>query len=683
MELNKAQREAAEHVEGPLLVLAGAGSGKTRVVVQRIVHLLSIGIPSSEILALTFTNKAAREMKERLFKLTSFTILTSTFHSLGARILRESISYLGYPLDFTIYDEDDSEKLLKMILTEQQIKDEKGVLKTFQNLISQVKSEWRKPEEVCDDPQFLNIFHSYQQHLKNYGAVDFDDLLYLCLELFQKFPEVLKLYQKRWSFILIDEYQDTNRAQYLLAKMLSHEHNNFFAVGDPDQSIYSWRGANIQHILNFKEDFPNGKIIPLEENYRSTNHILSAASFLISHNQQRFHKSLWSALGPGEKVTYFHSFNDREEVDFILSTLLKHHRKGSVPLNECVIFYRTNSQSRIFEDALLKKKIPYLLVGAVSFYQRKEIKDILSFLRIVHSGSDYLSFARVINLPRRGIGETTLRTLKEGAEKEGLFIFDFCQKQVQNRQALKLKGLAEFVEMILNLREMVEQNISLSTLVKELIAQSRYLEVLRENPDMFEEKKENLDELVSLAATWEVDNGTNLSAFLEELTVRSVHEENKYQDSLKLMTLHHGKGLEFTLVFIAGLEEDLMPHIRAKEEKDVEEERRLFYVGMTRAKRKLYLTSSRIRLLWGTPRTMLPSRFLNELPHEDLEIINESGEKEVKEDVLKEGSTVYHRDFGRGVIQKIYHTSLGITYDILFADKVSRSIVAKFARFTK
>lgn len=693
--LNTEQQIAVEHVEGPLLVLAGAGSGKTRIVTHRIVHLLQLGVPASEIIAVTFTNKAAEEMRHRIQTLSHATVLTSTFHSLCARILRESISPLGYENKFHIFDEDDSEKVLKQCLSELNLKDEKGLLKQIRSAISSAKNNLIDPDHLSNEEEFFqDAYRLYQAKLKEYNALDFDDLLFLTVELFRKFPQVLERYQKKWTFILIDEYQDTNTAQYTIVKLLAARHHNVFAVGDPDQSIYSWRGANIQNILNFEKDFPGAKIVTLEQNYRSKKNILDAANALIRHNNSRYEKNLWSNLGEGEKIGLFICDSEHEEANFVMDELRRHHEEQNVPLSECVIFYRTNFQSRVFEDALLKERIPYIIVGGLSFYQRREIKDILALLRMVISGSDFLSFSRTINLPKRGIGESTLAKLRAFATEHSWDIFKACEEIVERRVNFSLSqkqnaGLKEYVACILALREMAKASVPLQDILSSAIERSRYLEHLKDDPESYEERRENLEELVSKAAEWqeEIDH-PSLPAFLEELSLKSsLDEKAPLGDALRLMTLHNGKGLEFTVVFLVGMEEELFPHANAREsEAALEEERRLCYVGMTRAKEYLYLSASRFRFLWGSHRTMRPSRFLKEIPQEYLESYSaystteETGESE---EGFSPGEMVYHKDFGQGVVQKVYQTSLGLTYDVYFSEaNTTRTLVAKYAKLT-
>jgi DNA helicase-2/ATP-dependent DNA helicase PcrA len=694
-QLNEQQERAVRHVEGPALVIAGAGSGKTRVVTFRIAHLLSLGIPSGAILAVTFTNKAAAEMRRRVERLSNQFVLTSTFHSLGARILRESIHYLGYLNNFTIYDEDDSEKVLKECLVALNVQEDKAFLKTAKLAISAAKNGLVSPEELAkEDPVIGALYELYQTKLKASEAIDFDDLLYLPIVLFRAHPAVLSAYQERWNFILIDEYQDTNHAQHLLIKLLSARHHNVFAVGDPDQSIYSWRGANVDNILNFEADFPGAVIITLDQNYRSPSTILNAANALIQNNPSRYVKNLWSTLGSGEKIGLYVSENDHQEAEFVARKIIHHH--AEFPLEECVIFYRTNFQSRIFEDMLLKVKIPYVIIGGVSFYQRREIKDILSLLRIVLAGADFIALARTINIPKRGLGEKALEKIREGAVQAGMSLLDFCAAIAEYKTQIKLspkqmEGLRSYVALIFALKEMVLQKVPLQTLVAEAIERSRYEEYLKEDPETYAERRENVAELVTKAAEWEQENpeGT-LSAFLEELTLKTSSDAKEpLSDSIKLMTLHNGKGLEFSVVFLVGMEEDLFPHVNSREsETALEEERRLCYVGMTRAKAHLYLTSAKYRFLWGGARMMRPSRFLAEVPSEYIQELTPQRRSLVSsgggDEELRIGDTVHHRDFGLGIIQRQYETSLGLTFDVFFSQSSRvHSLVAKYAKLIK
>lgn len=635
--LNPAQKVAATHIEGPLLVLAGAGSGKTRVVAYRIAYLIDHGIPPRQILAVTFTNKAAQEMQERIHALLGSHFADGnpticTFHSLGVRILRESIHYLGLTVNFTIYDEEDASKLLKGCLQTLNLKKE-GDFKLYRNFISQAKNELQSPSEidVSGYPHGFQdtlpaVYKLYQERLKEANALDFDDLLFMTVKLFQTHPEVLLSYQRRWPYLLIDEYQDTNHAQYLMARLIVGESRNIFVVGDPDQSIYSWRGANIQNILNFEKDYPGARIIRLEQNYRSRKNILDAANTLIKNNASRYEKNLWSDRGEGEKIALFVGGTEREEAGFVMHEIERLHTFHAIPYSEITIFYRTNFQSRIFEDFLLRKRIPYVIVGGISFYQRKEIKDILAFLRMINSDYDFISFERTINLPKRGIGLATIEKIRAAASNSNTPILQYCKNLVESDGDIKLntkqkEAIKEYVTLLDTLRAM-QKEIPLEKLVIETIRQSRYLEVLREDKETFDDRKSNLDELISKAHEWEMLNDTaSLDAFLEELSLKSSLDEAHFaSDKVNLMTLHNGKGLEFDTAFLVGMEEDLFPHANSRDSYDaLEEERRLCYVGMTRAKERLYLTAAETRFIWGTHRMMRPSRFLREIPKEFLD----------------------------------------------------------------
>lgn len=698
--LNSEQQKAVTHVEGPMLVLAGAGSGKTRIIVERISHLVEMGIPSSEILAVTFTNKAAEEMKHRILHLTGSQVLTSTFHSLSARILRESITPLGYKRDFLIADEEDSEKVLKQCFYALNYKEDKDLVKSMKKQISAVKNQLHHPSNLPNDYHAIqDIYTLYQNKLKDYNMLDFDDLLLLTVKLFQDFPDVLALYQKRWNFILIDEYQDTNQAQYLLIKLLSQNHHNIFAVGDPDQSIYSWRGADMQNILNFEKDYPGATVIRLEQNYRSCNNILEAANALIKNNQNRYEKNLWSQKGPGEKIGFFIAENDRAEADFVISQIRYYHEKKQIPYPDCALFYRTNFQSRTFEDALLREKIPYTIIGGLSFYHRKEIKDILAILRMVISDCDFLAFSRSINFPRRGFGPAILEKIQNKMQETNLDIFMLITKIVSRELDLQLstkqrEGLTEYVRAIFALKEMNKEGKPLNTILENALERSRYLDYLKEDAQTYEERKANIDELITKATEWvEETSHPSLVAFLEELSLKSSTEDpSKVVDTVKLMTLHNGKGLEFPLVFLVGMEEDLFPHINAKDSpSSLEEERRLCYVGITRAKDHLFLTAARYRFLWGSSRDMRPSRFLRELPSQYIQAASRrQNSANLELQPLEPGTAfqtqdlVFHKDFGPGIVHKAYQTSLGLTYDVFFSKtETMRSLVAKYAKLIK
>ncbi len=692
-ELNTQQQQAINHLEGPMLVLAGAGSGKTRVVTVRIAHLLSLGIPSSEILAVTFTNKAAEEMRERVKTLTHQNILTCTFHSLCARILRMSIMPLGFTRNFTIYDEEDSEKLLKECMATLGIPNEKGTLKTLRTQISQAKNDLVGPDAIPPEEELLKKTYTlYQDRLKNSGALDFDDLLFLTVRLFREYPETLEHYRNVWRFLLVDEYQDTNFAQYEIVRLLAAPKNNLFVVGDPDQSIYSWRGARVQNILNFAKDFPGAKLVTLEQNYRSRSRILQAANGLIRHNHSRYEKELWSARGEGPLITLFIAEDDQSEARFDVQMLLDFQKRHQCNLTDIAIFYRTNAQSRTFEDALLRSRIPYIIIGGLSFYQRKEIKDLLALLRIVDSGADVLSFTRTVNIPKRGLGDSAIAKIREAIDGKGMMIFEGCEKIASGTLPCKLSakqfdGLKEYVETIHAGKNALHSGLPLHEVLSLLIEKSRYLEALRDDPETYQDRRENVSELISKAAEWEEEvEKPDLSHFLEELTLKTSMEEQeeREQDAVRLMTLHNSKGLEFQFVALVGMEEELFPHINTMESPDaIEEERRLCYVGMTRAKEELCLSAAKYRYLWGTPRIMRPSRFLNEIPKEYLQIVGKEKQEQEYDEAFSIGARVHHRDYGIGIVQNSYNTSLGLTYDVLFEESgIERSLVAKYAKLS-
>lgn len=707
LKLNTEQDLAVNHKNGPLLVLAGAGSGKTRVITHRIIRLIQEGIEPREILAVTFTNKAAEEMRHRIASEISNPPLICTFHSLGVRVLREAIHHLGYSSNFVIYDEEDSLKILKACLDEKNIEDKTLTPRALKQVISKAKNQLKEPLE--DRSSSIGqiapeIFKLYQNKLFEASAVDFDDLLYLPVQLFQQFPAVLEIYQKRWKHLLVDEYQDTNHAQYTLASLFVAKHRNFFVVGDPDQSIYTWRGANIQNILNFERDWQEARIIKLEQNYRSTSTILEAANHLIENNERRYKKNLWSTLGEGEKIQIFSAYNEREEAEFVIESLIKHKRKSQFNFKDIVIFYRTNAQSRPFEDELLRKNIPYTVVGGMSFYQRREIKDILAFLRLLENPADTVSFLRTINLPKRGFGEATLEKILLLAGHNKWNILQVCQKLLEDGSLVRLnqkqqQGLKEYYNLLLTLKKLSHE-VPLDELVHQTIQRSGYLDFLKTEPDTFDDRKGNIDELIAKAIDWQdQENNKSLAQFLEELTLNVHQSDETSSDRLVLMSVHNGKGLEFNLVFITGMEESLFPHINSFDTADgIEEERRLCYVGMTRAKRVLFLTHATSRFIWGGPRGMRPSRFLKEIP---LKYCQKSTEDDFDDypkqssvsqytknpseiAAFSQGDLVYHQDFGVGKVLKAKDSSMGLTYDITFQkDGSTKTLLAKFAKLSR
>jgi DNA helicase-2/ATP-dependent DNA helicase PcrA len=701
--LNDKQLLALQQIEGPHLVLAGAGSGKTRVVIYRILYMLQQGILANHICALTFTNKAAAQMRDRLYELSNQYVLVSTFHALGAKILRESIHELGFDPNFVIFDDSESDRTIKECLHELNIEEKKLGHKQAIFKISAAKNQMMAPQDYFieneEDTYVKQVYTLYQEKLKKYNGVDFDDLLYLPNILFRENKEVLHLYQQKWRYLLIDEYQDTNHAQYLLARHLVEPTHNIFVVGDPDQSIYSWRGADISNILSFEKDYPSAKIIKLEQNYRSTQNILNAANHLIQENQGRHNKKLWSSLGDGEKVTMHQLATDRDEAHFILERVQFHHRSG-IPYNQMVVFYRTNAQSRAIEDAAIDHGIPYTLVGAISFYARMEIKDVLALLRLLINDHDIPSFKRVIKLFKMGIGPTTLDKIQALFDQSTLPILKLAQEIIDDpaRFSIRLNEkqkvqLTSFLQAMRGLQKLWKERL-VSEMIQEVIIETCYLEVLRADAETFEERKANLDALIARALDFESRQTLTLQSFLNDITLNTTIEENESSSNkIFLMTLHNGKGLEFLLTFIAGLEEDLLPHINSKQDpKSLEEERRLMFVGMTRAKEHLYLTFCKRRFLWGSFRFMTPSRFLGEIPQEfiqspqNVRFLPKSDFEKIESivELFQEEDHVLHKEFGKGIIKSVYEGSFGLMYDILFEHlNAKKTFVAKFVPLKK
>lgn len=634
-QLNDQQRAAVTHRGGALLVLAGAGSGKTRVVIERAAWLVASGVSPHHILAVTFTNKAVGEMRSRLSARGLMGASVSTFHSWGLQILRQYLVKLRPDADgaLHIYDQSDAEKILKAILEQRGERPTPALTSRLREFISQMKNRLLTPQEAgesrdAQERQFAVVYADYQNRLEQCKAIDLDDLLFETIRLWRQHPDICQQCQKRWSWLLIDEYQDTNRAQYEMVRMLAKEGDQLTAVGDPDQAIYSWRGADIANILRFESDFPNARVLRLEQNYRSTDRILKASQGLIEHNAQRLEKALWSAKGPGEKIAYFVAEKDLIEARFVASEVDRLKTIGH-SLSDIAVFYRTHAQSRVLEDALLSQKIPYRIFGGISFYQRKEIKDILALLKLMQFESDTVSFLRAITSPKRGLGKATLDAIIASARLDGKSPLKVCRCLVNGQlvEGVKLgskqrASLEQFLKLIDELKQLA-QTATVARLLSTSIEKSEYLQWIKERDDAFEERKENLDALIAKALQWQEDRSADqldpndLSAFLEEISLNASAGEKGEEaaDSLFMMTLHNSKGLEFKTVFLTGMEEDLFPHARARDDKrEMEEERRLCYVGMTRAKTTLIISRSKFRLLWGQWRFMLPSRFLREIP---------------------------------------------------------------------
>lgn len=630
--LNDRQREAAKTIQGPLLILAGAGSGKTRTIIHRIAHIIETGEAwPSQILAITFTNKAAGEMRERIAQMNvpdSKRIWMSTFHSMCARIMRTHSQWLGYGDNFVIYDTDDQKRLYKKLVKELDLNDKYYSYAYVGGEISNAKNNFVSPEaytkECAGDFRKEKValyYKNYQKNLKANNAMDFDDLIYNTLVLFKGFPEILEQYQNKFKFILVDEYQDTNHSQYELVNMLAEKYKNLCVCGDDDQSIYGWRGADITNILDFEKDYPNAKIVKLEENYRSTQVILDAANCVISKNIGRKEKALWTH-NPGEDKIVVSSFNQGyDEARYIVEEIKTKITDEGWIYGDFAILYRTNAQSRLFEEALMREGIPYQLIGGTGFYSRAEIKDIIAYLNVLSNPKDNMGFLRIVNVPKRGIGTATIEKIGEYASFKSFSLmeaFHHVDEIPELSPSVKNKVRA-FSDLMKELEE-IQEEASLSKLISEVVLKSGYEEMLQLGKmDKGESRMENLQELVSSAADFEKNSDDqSLSAYLETVALSS--ETDKYdgdEGKVLLMTLHNAKGLEFPIVFIPGMEEGIFPHGRAMDSpEDIEEERRICYVGITRAKKLLYISCAAERTLYGRRQLQSPSRFLREIPME-------------------------------------------------------------------
>lgn len=674
--LNDRQIEAVKYIDGPLLVLAGAGSGKTKVLTTRIAYLIQNGINPSNILAITFTNKAASEMKSRINKLIGYysnNMQISTFHSFGLRIIKENFEYLGYDKNFVIFDSEDSLTVVKKNMKELNIDKDKFSPKAIRNKISSLKNDLIEPNMfkkyvVTDFDQIvLDTYIKYDEALYQNNSLDFDDLLILPIKLFMNKKDILDKYQEQYKYILIDEYQDTNEAQYKLTKLLASKYKNICCVGDIDQAIYGFRGANYKNILNFEKDYKNTKIINLEENYRSYQNILDAANSVIKNNKNRKEKNLYSNLGEGKKINYFRASNSFFEVNFVIDKIKEFVNNG-ISLNDIVILYRTNAQSRAFEDGLLKANISYKIIGGVNFYGRREIKDLLAYLRLIYNSNDNISLERIINVPKRGIGIKTISNLAYKAANENISMYDaitsgkelIFKNMIEDLKNQKDKmPLTDFIDLVLNNSGIKEEYQKEGTLEAEV-------------------RLENLEEFKSVAKVFEDETGIiSLEDFLLNISLVSDNTEIKdTNNAVSLMTIHAAKGLEFPIVFLVGMEEGLFPHSNCLDSpEEIEEERRLCYVAITRCKNELFLTNARMRLLYGMEQVNPISRFINEinddlindLSQKDFEIFNEidynkniKEEKVNKEEKYEEkdldyqvGDFVYHENFGNGTVVEV------------------------------
>ncbi len=638
--LNQKQIEAVTQIEGPVLIIAGPGSGKTRVLTHRVAYLIKQGVPAEQILAVTFTNKAAGEMKERIAKLISlqakrdFKLPTiGTFHAVCAKLLRSEADKLGYQRDFVIFDDKDSLTLIKRVMEELQLSEDQFNPHALAEMISQAKTELTDAPTFASQAQdffpqvVAKVYSSYQAKLKQQNALDFDDLIMLVVKLFKEQPEVLKKHQAKFRYILVDEYQDTNHSQYILINLLAQKYRHLFVIGDEAQSIYSWRGADFRNILNFEKDYPEAKVVLLEQNYRSSQNILDAAHQVIIKNKHRKDKKLWTENPAGEPITIFGAQDEKDEARFILEEIVKlRRRQPLLGLRNFTVLYRTNAQSRVLEEIFLKAGFPYKIVGSVKFYDRKEIKDLLAYLRLIQNPRDLIAMERIINLPPRGFGKDVN-----------------CQELVDSDRALisrltpqRQKAWAKFSQLMDELR-LKTQTLTLSRSLKAVIDKIEYEPYIkgRRISKEGEERWENVKELFTVAKKYDAWPGPEgLAAFLEEAALLSNHDEvETRQDVVNLMTLHCAKGLEWPVVFIAGLEEGIFPHSRSLIDAwQMEEERRLCYVGITRAKQKLFLITARTRQLFGSTMVNPPSRFLNDIPPGLVEYINVENDEEADKD---------------------------------------------------
>ena len=673
--LNKEQREAVTHINGPMLVLAGAGSGKTRVLTNRIGYLIENGVDAYNILAITFTNKAAKEMKERVFNLigdVAKNIQISTFHSLGLRLLKENYSKLGYKSNFVILDSDDTLTVVKKILKEMNLNPKFYNPKEIRNKISSAKNELMSPSEFAKvefDQNIIRVYEKYNKKLVINNSVDFDDLLLLPIKLFREYPDTLKYYQDKYKYVLIDEYQDTNEAQYIFSKMLCNNHKNIFVVGDNDQAIYAFRGANFKNILNFEKDYTDCKVILLEENYRSTQNILDAANSVIKHNKQRKDKNLWCNNDVGSKVKYIKTDTDKDECSYVSKTIKELHDKN-VNYEDIAILYRTNAQSRLIEEEMLKNGIPYKIIGSFYFYNRKEIKDLLCYLRLINNDSDDVSLLRIINSPKRGIGDKTLENLANVANINECSLLE----AIDSGKELKFK------ELIISMRKKCE-NASLTEMVDIVLDDSGIKEELSGDKSLESEiRLENLEEFKSITKSYEEEFGViSLADFLNEISlVSDVSEHQSGNNKVSLMTIHAVKGLEFDNVFVIGMEEGVFPHYNSINEGSasaIEEERRLCYVAITRAKKNLWMLNAKRRMLFGNTQVNMPSRFMDEIDSKYIEtennkttLINKIGnfckeDKFKKEDVdFVTGDHISHPEFGIGIVVMVDKSIVTIAF---------------------
>lgn len=719
--MNTEQSEAVRTTEGPLLIMAGAGSGKTRVLTHRIAYLLDEkDVSPYNILAITFTNKAAKEMKQRVEQLVgeeAQVIWMSTFHSMCVRILRRDADRIGIERNFTIIDPTDQKSVIKDVLKNENIDSKRFEPRMFIGAISNLKNELKTPEDAQKE---ANDFHSqmvatvykgYQRQLSRNEALDFDDLIMTTINLFERVPDALEYYQNKFQYIHVDEYQDTNKAQYTLVKLLASKFKNLCVVGDSDQSIYGWRGADIQNILSFEEDYPEAKTIFLEQNYRSTKNILNAANEVIKNNSERKPKGLWTANTGGDKIQYYEAMTERDEAEYVVREIMKHQRNGK-KYSDMAILYRTNAQSRVLEETFMKSNIPYTMVGGQKFYDRKEIKDLLSYLRVIANSNDDISLQRIINVPKRGIGPSSVKKIQTYAVQNQISMFDALGEVDFIGLSKKVtQECINFYETITNLIK-EQEFLEISDIVDEVLQKSGYRDMLeREQTLESRSRLENLDEFMSVPKDYEENTPLeeqSLINFLTDLSLVADIDEADTQSGVTLMTMHSAKGLEFPIVFIMGMEESLFPHIRAiksDDDHEMEEERRICYVAITRAEELLYITNATTRMLFGRSQSNMPSRFLREIPEDLLEshtgtkrqTISQakpqqkrgfskrttSPKKQVSSSDWKVGDKVTHKAWGEGMVSNVNEKNGSVELDIIFKSEGPKRLLAQFAPIEK
>ncbi|MBX5467764.1 MAG: UvrD-helicase domain-containing protein [Firmicutes bacterium] len=699
-QLNPQQRRACEITEGPVLVLAGAGSGKTRTLTYRIAYLIKeLGVAPEAILAFTFTNKAAQEMRDRVEALVGAAVRSmwlGTFHAVAARILRQEIAVMGYGPRFGIYDAEDARNLVREILREMGLDDKKWPPAQLLSHISRAKNAFLTPDDWSDASFFgrrvQEVYARYQERLRALNALDFDDLIFLTVQLFDRFPEVLARYHRRFQYVLVDEYQDTNLAQYRLIRQLAAGHRNLCVVGDDDQSIYGWRGADVRNILEFQREFPDATVIRLEENYRSTGNILAAANAVVRNNRERLGKELWTRKEPGERISVYEAPDENAEAWQAAQIVGLAVQQGIKP-SECAILYRTNAQSRAFEMALSRVGLGYRLVGGKRFYERKEVRDLVAYLKVVYNPLDDLALLRIINFPRRGLGEVALERLAAYQRERGIALYQTLgeAEAVAGLSPAGQRAAQELCELFGHWRAVAAEG-DLAQLVRTVAEESGLLPLYqREGTSEAEDRLENLGELISEARRFQIEQGTaDLGDFLSWVALVSEWDQtDQRSDGVWLMTVHSAKGLEFPLVVLAGLEEGIFPHARAFDEPSgLEEERRLFYVAVTRACRRLVLMHAKTRIVQGRAQSNPPSRFLTEIPEELLEPLDfvrprEGAKVERGATCFTLGETVTHPRFGRGTVVATRGEGEDTEVTIAFPGGGVRSFLAKYAQLIK